>query len=421
MTLSWDAAYALGCTASQGWSGTQATKGTKTFAVTAPGTVAYTITCNNADASDAKSIQVTSVAAPALPPATAYQMNPRHDGFVNFSGGITLPTLTTPAWTRDLGAEVGYAVIADGLVFVVSRNTDSSYGNRLFALSQSTGATVWGPVGLPGVYFWNGLTYANGRLFTLNFDGLVRAFTAATGASIWSRQMPGYWHDAEPVAYGGLVFATGNYGSAALDQATGAVQWSRPIYGERASPAVTSEGFYLIPSSGPARALNPLTGEDLWTASIAGNYGADIAVRNGLVYARYMDGNTFIANASTGEDAGSLSSQRALAVTDTKAIGLYSATLTATSIATGTQAWSFTGDGNLVSAPIVVNGSVFVGSSSGKVYAVDVVTGAQQWFGTTAPMSAPDQWNGGLLAGPAAGEGLLVVTGGNTVAAWRLK
>lgn len=423
VTLTWDGAYAQGCTASQGWAGTHPAKGTKTLAVmSVPGTVEYVLTCSNAGGTATKSILVNAVAASALPPATAYHMNPRHDGFVTFSGGITLPATAAPAWSRDLGAQVGYSLIADGRVYVVTENTDGSYGNRLFALDQATGATIWGPVGLPGVYSWNGTTYADGRIFALNFDGLVRAFSAATGAGLWSYQMPGYWHDAEPVAYGGLVFATGNYGSAALDQATGSLQWSRQIYGDRASPAVTSEGLYLIPGGGCGPiALNPLTGEDLWTASTCNNYGADLAVSRGIVYARYTDGNGFMADAATGASAGILSSQRAVAVTDSAFITLYSGTLTATSIATGVQKWNFTGDGSLVSAPIVVNDTVFIGSSSGKVFAVDAATGAQQWFGTTSAMSAPDQWNISLLSGLVAGEGLLVVSGNNTVAAWRLK
>lgn len=233
--------------------------------------------------------------------------------------------------------------------------------------------------------------------------------------------MPGYWHDAELVAFGGMVFATGNGGTVAFDGATGETKWISPYGGERASPAVTSEGLYMIPSSCGAKALSPLTGKDLWTATICGDNSADIATRDGIVYARYFGSGPHMIDATTGKQVGSVSSQRSPAITDTSVITLYSGALSSTSIANGSQEWTFMGDGELVSAPIVVNSTVFVGSSSGKVYALDSTTGAQQWFGSIAAMSAPDQWNGRLLPGPTAGEGLLVVTGGNTVAAWSLK
>lgn len=126
VTISWDSTNALGCTASQGWSGAQAANGFRTFDVSAQGTLNYTIECSNDGGSASESASAIAVAAPALPPATGYMMNARHDGFVKYSGGITLPLTATPQWSRDLGADVGYAVIADGLVFVVSANTDGS-------------------------------------------------------------------------------------------------------------------------------------------------------------------------------------------------------------------------------------------------------------------------------------------------------
>lgn len=420
VTLSWETQYANECAASQDWSGSYGIAGSKTLTVSSSGVKNYTLTCSNAGGSQAKSASATGVAVPALPPATAFQLNPRHDGYVNFSGGITLPLTATPTWSRNLGAEASYALIAEGLVFVVTRNTDSSYGNRLFALSQSTGNTVWGPIALPGVYYWNGFTYADGRIFTVNFDGLVRAFNASNGAALWSRQMPGYWHTAEPVAFGGLVYATGNGGTLAMDQVTGAIQWQRQVDGDLASPAVTSAGLYMIPNCG-TEAFNPVTGAPLWKSTLCGSYGVDMAVRNGIAFARYTDGNMFWQDASTGADAGSLSSQRSMAMTDTRIVTLYSGTLTATDIATGLQKWSFAGDGGLVTAPVIVNDTVFVGATSGKVYAVSLATGAQQWFGSTAALGAPDQWNQSLVSGPAAGEGLLVMSGGSTVAAWKLK
>src|SRR6185503_8216524 len=72
----------------------------------------------------------------------------------------------------------------------------------------------------------------------------------------------------------------------------------------------------------------------------------------------------------------------------------------------------FSGDGFLRSAVLLVNDYVYVGSSLGKLYAVDAATGQQVWA-TTAGSSIPyvDEQNVSQpLTSFAAGEGLLVVS-----------
>ncbi len=81
----------------------------------------------------------------------------------------------------------------------------------------------------------------------------------------------------------------------------------------------------------------------------------------------------------------------------------------------------FSGDGHLVTSPIVVNNYVFVGSSSGAVYAIDATTGQVAWqdnVGAAIPSSGPVATM--PLSGLAAGDGLLIVPAGNTVTAYQL-
>src|SRR6185369_9790295 len=82
--------------------------------------------------------------------------------------------------------------------------------------------------------------------------------------------------------------------------------------------------------------------------------------------------------------------------------------------------WSFSGDGFLQSAVLVVNDYVFVGSAQGKLYAVDAATGQQVWV-TTPGTSIPyvDEQNVSQpLTGFAAAEGLLVVPTSTTLVAY---
>ena len=50
----------------------------------------------------------------------------------------------------------------------------------------------------------------------------------------------------------------------------------------------------------------------------------------------------------------------------------------------GTQQWVFETEGSVQSSPTIVDGTVFVGSNDGNLYAIDVETGQQQWVFETA-------------------------------------
>ena len=75
----------------------------------------------------------------------------------------------------------------------------------------------------------------------------------------------------------------------------------------------------------------------------------------------------------------------------------------------------------LVSAPIVINDVVIVGSASGNVYAVDTSTGSQIWNGNAGSgIAGPDEVSGAQMTGFGAGEGYLMVPAGNKLTAWRI-
>jgi len=82
-------------------------------------------------------------------------------------------------------------------------------------------------------------------------------------------------------------------------------------------------------------------------------------------------------------------------------------------------AWTFAGDGGLVTAPLVVNGVVYVGSSTGTLYGLDATNGTLRWFGSVgAAMSGPDPFFADELTGFGAAEGTLVVPAGTHLVAY---
>jgi len=92
-------------------------------------------------------------------------------------------------------------------------------------IERHDGRDGLGPVAIAGTYFGSGLTYDNGRVFLLMFDGAIHAFNASSGAALWTTQLPGYWYEASPNAYGGIVFLVGNAGLSAVDEASGNILW----------------------------------------------------------------------------------------------------------------------------------------------------------------------------------------------------
>lgn len=427
VTLRWNGAYAASCVASGDWSGPLPAEGFRTLSLSSVRTWDFHLDCSNDAQSDAADASVTVEAAPVAPPATAYRMSESHDGVLITANGITQPVASAPTWTVDFGARVSYPLIADGKVFVATANPDSSYGNRLYALNAGTGATIWGPIAIPGVYFGSGLTYQNGRVFILMFDGGIRAFDAENGAALWSTQLPGYWYSGSPNAYGGMVFVTGNGGLSALDDASGAILWTAESARTTnwGSPAVSSEGVHTQDGySCDAGAYDPVVGTALWQTQNAcnGPWGLTPVIKNGIFFGRTARSlNLF--DSRTGAFQRQLSSTLAPAVTDTAVIAVYEGTLSSTRLSDFVPTWSFIGDGDLVTAPVVVNSTVFIGSASGRVFGLDVQSGSQIWTGQSPVPINYDSETGGPMppSGPAAGENLLVFPAGNSLVAWQMQ
>ena len=95
-------------------------------------------------------------------------------------------------------------------------------------------------------------------------------------------------------------------------------------------------------------------------------------------------------------------------------------------MSTKSFAWSFAGDGQLTTSPILVaspaNSYVFIGSASGMLYGLDAATGAVVWsLNVGAAFPAGAGWGSGIpFTGLAAGDGLLVVPAGTKVIAYSI-
>lgn len=418
-------------TAQATWASSDTTKATisPTGLVTGVDFGTTTITATLGAISGSATVNVfkpTPSPVPPLSQAVAYQIDYAHSGYATFGGALTFPV--SPTWSVTLNGALSYPLIAEGKVFVTTNSSGTGgYGTSLYALDKQSGNVVWGPVTISGTYFWSGHAYDHGKIFVINFDGLLRSFDAATGLPGWSTQLPGQSaFSAPPTAVNGVVYV-GGAGSGgtvyAVDQSNGNVLWTAAVAnGDKSSPAVSSDGVFV---SYPCQVykLDPLTGSSLWRYSggCSGGGGKTAAYANGLLYVRDF-AKRQVFDAATGTEVGTFAAGPIPAFSTQTGFFQNAGTLQGVDLGTNTVRWSFVGDGTLISAPVVIDGVVIVGASSGNVYAVDAATGAQMWSGYAgAPIAGPDEQNVSLpLTGLGAGEGYLIVPAGNVLSAWHI-
>jgi outer membrane protein assembly factor BamB len=363
----------------------------------------------------------------------AYQVDVAHDG-VQVDDSLTPPF--SQRWQVTLAGSVSYPLIAQGLVFFTVANTSGQYGTQLYALDQSTGATVWSQP-ISGTYFWSNATYDAGKLFVVNYDGLLRAFDAGSGVELWETQLPGqYAFSSPPTADAGVVYV-GGAGSGgtlyAVDETNGAVLATASVMnGDESSPALSASSVFVSYACNTAYGFAQTTLALLWnyTTFCSGGGGKTTVFANGRVFTRDFFGN-LILDAATGNLLGTYgptnSGIPAPTVEGNTIWFLSNGTLVAQDITTPSSPstlWSFAGDGQLDTAPIVLSTPsgdfVVEGSSSGELYAVDAATGAAVWSANVGGViSGPDEQNVSQpLTGLSAGQGLLVVPAGRTVTAY---
>ena len=372
--------------------------------------------------------------------AVAYQIDPAHTGFQ--SDGPTPPLVQR--WSRELGDSertISYPLIAEGKVFVLVDN-GIDWGTNLYALDAATGATVWGPFQDKSHRFsFAGLAYDAGRIFVLNYDGFLRAFNAASGAIIWETYLGGEYPDhrilweftSPPTAVGGTVYVTGaGFGAEvlAISQQDGTLKWFTAVNGgQHSSPAVSPSAVYVTFAGAATTALSPTTGQLLWQFRTAGGGGGTTSVLfNNRLYVRDLvfRGHK-VLDALTGTqiaavDEGAIGGDPP-APAFSGSMGYFSDTangLKARDPVTLATLWTFNGDSPINTAPIVVNGYVYVASYNGTLYALNAQTGTSVWSTSLgANFLQPDENNAEMLTGFAAADGMLVVPAGNRLIAFQ--
>ena len=249
----------------------------------------------------------------------------------------------------------------------------------------------------------SGPVVGGGRAYTIDTLAVVRAFDAATGAPVWSREvgdpkdrrggisiLTGESTGAYGLLFGGgvsfdegRIYATNGLGDVeAIDAATGAQIWrSRPGGPLRGAPTIANGNVYVISQDNQLFALDPADGKLRWngagTFEVSGVFGAaSPAAAAGTVVAGFSSGELTAYRYENGRV-------------------VWQDALARTSISTAVASLS-----DIDASPVIDSGRVYAVGQGGRMVALELNTGQRVWEINIAGISTP--W--------VAGEWVFVVT-----------
>lgn len=224
---------------------------------------------------------------------------------------------------------------------------------------------------------------AGGRVYTMDTQAVVRAFDAASGASVWSARISKEGEKSK-VAFGGgvsigdgRVYATSGYGiAAAFDAASGQQVWRVDLGAPlRGAPTVEGGRVYVLTQDNQLFALNAADGKTQWDST------------------------------GTVEQAGLLAAGAPAVAQDTVVVGFSSGELNALRVENGRGVWqdvlartgrttALAALTDIVASPVIDRGRVYAIGHGGRMAALELATGQRVWernlAGTSTPWVAGD-------------------------------
>ena len=334
--------------------------------------------------------------------STTYQVNAQHSGYLD--ADTPAPPLDR-RWTRRLGTRVSYPLIADGRVFVSV--DDSALGtSMIYALDAATGQTLWSRTGGEPLAR---IAYDAGRVFSYDKTGSLRALDAATGRTEWIAGQTQRFGSSPPIAHDGVVYTVGDGDGTdgyARRESDGQLVWTAGGMPAGGVPAIGDGRIYVSGGCSGAEARDLATGRYVWhrsaTPSCTQDDGPTTVFADGLLSVRahyFAAPHGALLNAADGTELARSDADWAPAVKDSLRLVMAAGVLRAESTAGGPALWTFTGDGKLTGPALIVGDHAYVTSASGRVYALNLAFGYEEWSDDTGtPINPPSRTSGSARA-----------------------
>ena len=265
------------------------------------------------------------------------------------------------------------------------------------------------------LYGSSAASYGGGKVYVVDDGGQFEALGIGSGKPLWFQQL-GSFPSAPSAAKGQVFVGSGGYGAVyAFDQRSGIQEWSDRVEGGDASAPTFGDGGIYVAYPDQVYKFSPRTGKLRWHYNGGGDGGGGYTTvyYKGRLYVAQPGFASEIYDAETGAQLGTFSATTLPAFFSDSQGNDYGVALNGNelyefSFATGETIWTFSGDGQLRTAPIVIDGQVAVGSATGNLYLVDGNTGTATWSTKLSDS----------VYGLSAGQGVLIALSGDTVSAF---
>ena len=275
-------------------------------------------------------------------------------------------------------------VVADGLVYV------GVYDGRAFAIDAATGDDVREyDTGNPIV---GGVAVTGDSLFVGASDGNLHAFDLAT-----AEPKQGFPYETEdkvwstPAVYDGTVyFGSLDHRLYAVDASGGELVWDQPFEtggGIASTPLVVGGTVYVGSFDGNFYAVNASTGEEEWVFAEAADWFWTIAAYyDGIIYACSLDHHVYAIDAGSGEpawpnpvDIGDEIKSSPVIVGDVLVVASEEGRIYALDLASGAEKWHFDLEVKVLSPLLASEGKVYLNAQDNRLYTFDGATGQPGW------------------------------------------
>ncbi|MCL6699345.1 PQQ-binding-like beta-propeller repeat protein [Sphingomonas sp. NSE70-1] len=310
-------------------------------------------------------------------------------GLFKKSDKITVPGERTPVLVNEADIDIDTATATEPMTLPAAVTNDSwaqSGGNANksvghLSLGQSLGVAWTVSIGRgsdKSGRLGGGPVVADGKVFTMDTSGTVRAFSTQNGGQLWSTRFGEVGDNAASIYGGGVaydsgrVYATNGIGYvAALDATNGGIVWTvKPAGPLRGEPSVDGGSVYVMSQDNQIYSLKAADGTTNWSNAaaleIAGVFGsAAPSIGQGTVVAGFSSGELNAYRYENGRQVW----QDALART--------------------TMSTSVASLSDIDADAVIDNGVVYAIGQGGRMVALDLFSGQRIWELNFAGIATP--------------------------------
>ncbi len=323
---------------------------------------------------------------------------------------------SVPPTRREQALEWSAPVAAWGLVCAAAATSEGEA--HVYAFDAKTGAPLWEPYPLPDpVYPERGgvVLSEDGKLFAGTVEGIVTCLDALRGTRIWESAVPGKILGGLSVTPGALLVPLGTETGGMLcllDPQTGKLRQSVPLRGlPDVAPAATETLALVHDDSGDVTAVTLETGATLWRVETGAGFDAAPVIQGERAFCAGADGIVRCLNLVDGAEVWQFAVTNA-PLTGTPAVSEALLHLPAgdglhlVSAATGRSVRRYGSLRPLRSAPVVLGGAIFYGSTDGNIWGIAPGKNPEKLYETGSVGSQ-------LIAAPALADDALFIAATN--------